>query len=184
VAGLVRGRALKTRLWVTTAQATREQARAAGYVQAIEAAGGEVVIDTCAVVAPMRYSVAFYRAFAGEVQSGLNPILQNGLKPVMVDVELGTYDAIPARLREAVGPRTRAFMMAHTLGNPFDLGTVQDYFDAGFLVEHLRNAVQPQHRMVDEQRIDPRQQPAARAGQVAMEDRVHAADLARREAGR
>ena len=56
----------------------------------------------------------------------VNPILQNGLKPVMVDVELGTYDAIPARLREAVGPRTRAVMMAHTLGNPFDLGTVQE----------------------------------------------------------
>ena len=56
----------------------------------------------------------------------INPILQNGLKPVMVDVELGTYDAIPDRLREAVGPRTRAVMMAHTLGNPFDLDTVQE----------------------------------------------------------
>jgi CDP-6-deoxy-D-xylo-4-hexulose-3-dehydrase len=56
----------------------------------------------------------------------VNPILQNRLKPVMVDVELGTYDAIPDRLREAVGPKTRAIMMAHTLGNPFDLGVVQD----------------------------------------------------------
>ena len=56
----------------------------------------------------------------------VNPILQNGLKPVMVDVELGTYDAISDRLREAVGPRTRAVMMAHTLGNPFDLDTVQE----------------------------------------------------------
>lgn len=54
----------------------------------------------------------------------VNPILQNRLKPVMVDVELGTYDAIPDRLREAVGPRTRAVMMAHTLGNPFDLDAV------------------------------------------------------------
>lgn len=56
----------------------------------------------------------------------VNPILQNGLKPVMVDVELGTYDAIGDRLREAVGPRTRAVMMAHTLGNPFDLALVQE----------------------------------------------------------
>ena len=56
----------------------------------------------------------------------VNPILQNRLKPVMVDVELGTYDAIPDRLREAVGPKTRAIMMAHTLGNPFDLGVVQE----------------------------------------------------------
>ena len=55
----------------------------------------------------------------------VNPILQNRLKPVVVDVELGTYDAIPAMLEEAIGPKTRAVMMAHTLGNPFDLATVQ-----------------------------------------------------------
>jgi CDP-4-dehydro-6-deoxyglucose reductase, E1 len=55
----------------------------------------------------------------------VNPILQNGLRPVVVDVELGTYDAKSDMLREAVGPKTRAIMMAHTLGNPFDLDTVQ-----------------------------------------------------------
>ena len=55
----------------------------------------------------------------------VNPILQHGLRPVVVDVELGTYDAISERLREAVGPKTRAIMMAHALGNPFDLDTVQ-----------------------------------------------------------
>ncbi|NTW41231.1 MAG: lipopolysaccharide biosynthesis protein RfbH [Cellulomonadaceae bacterium] len=56
----------------------------------------------------------------------LNPIIQNGLKPVFVDVELGTYDAIGDQLREAIGPKTRAIMMAHTLGNPFDLDLVQE----------------------------------------------------------
>jgi len=56
----------------------------------------------------------------------INPIIQNGLKPVVVDVELGTYDAIPSMLQEAVGPKTRAIMMAHTLGNPFDVATVQE----------------------------------------------------------
>ena len=56
----------------------------------------------------------------------VNPIIQNNLRPVVVDVELGTYDAIAERLREAVGPKTRAIMMAHTLGNPFDLQVVQD----------------------------------------------------------
>ena len=59
----------------------------------------------------------------------LNPIIQNGLRPVLVDIELGTYNAIPERLRQAVGPKTRAIMMAHTLGNPFDLGTVQELCD-------------------------------------------------------
>ena len=56
----------------------------------------------------------------------VNPIFQNGMHPVVVDVELGTYDANVNRLREAVGPKTRAIMMAHTLGNPFDLTTVQE----------------------------------------------------------
>lgn len=56
----------------------------------------------------------------------VNPIIQNGLRPVVVDVDLGTYDAKSEMLREAVGPKTRAIMMAHTLGNPFDLNTVQE----------------------------------------------------------
>jgi len=56
----------------------------------------------------------------------VNPIVQNGLRPVMVDVELGTYDAMADRLREAVGPKTKAVMMAHTLGNPFNLDLVTE----------------------------------------------------------
>jgi len=54
----------------------------------------------------------------------LAPIVQNGLVPVFVDVNLGTYTADPDQLRAAVGPRTRAIMMAHTMGVPFDLDTV------------------------------------------------------------
>jgi CDP-6-deoxy-D-xylo-4-hexulose-3-dehydrase len=56
----------------------------------------------------------------------VNPIVQNGLRPIVVDINLGTYDANSDLLREAVGPKTKAIMMAHTLGNPFDLGTVQE----------------------------------------------------------
>ncbi len=54
VAGALRGKRLATRLWVTTGEITRQAAAELGYVQIIEAAGGEVVADTCAVVAPMR----------------------------------------------------------------------------------------------------------------------------------
>ncbi|HEX8993111.1 MAG TPA: DegT/DnrJ/EryC1/StrS family aminotransferase, partial [Anaerolineales bacterium] len=54
----------------------------------------------------------------------LAPIVQNGLIPVFVDVNLGDYTAIPARLEEAIGARTRAIFMAHTMGVPFDLDTV------------------------------------------------------------
>ncbi|MGI8497663.1 MAG: lipopolysaccharide biosynthesis protein RfbH [Gemmatimonadaceae bacterium] len=56
----------------------------------------------------------------------VNPLIQNGLVPVFVDIELGTYNVDPSRLDAAIGPRTRAIMLAHTLGNPFDLGTVMD----------------------------------------------------------
>jgi CDP-6-deoxy-D-xylo-4-hexulose-3-dehydrase len=55
----------------------------------------------------------------------VNPIIQNGLKPVVVDVDLDTLDANAARLEEAISSKTKAIMMAHTLGNPFDLDTVQ-----------------------------------------------------------
>jgi CDP-6-deoxy-D-xylo-4-hexulose-3-dehydrase len=56
----------------------------------------------------------------------VNPIYQNRLTPVFVDAELGTYDANMDQVREAIGPKTRAIVMAHTLGNPFDLGTVME----------------------------------------------------------
>ncbi|MBI5839238.1 MAG: lipopolysaccharide biosynthesis protein RfbH [Chloroflexi bacterium] len=52
------------------------------------------------------------------------PMVQNRLVPVFVDVNLGDYTAIPARLEEAIGPKTRAIAMAHTMGVPFDLDTV------------------------------------------------------------
>jgi CDP-6-deoxy-D-xylo-4-hexulose-3-dehydrase len=55
----------------------------------------------------------------------VNPIIQNGLRPVVVDVDLDTLDANSTRLEEAISPKTKAIMMAHTLGNPFDLDTVQ-----------------------------------------------------------
>ena len=54
----------------------------------------------------------------------LAPILQNRLVPVFVDVNLGDYNAIPKELEKAMGKKTRAIMMAHTLGVPFPLDTV------------------------------------------------------------
>ena len=56
----------------------------------------------------------------------LNPILQNQLVPVFVDVNLGDYTSIPERLADAIGPKTRAVMMAHTMGVPFHLDAVMD----------------------------------------------------------
>jgi CDP-6-deoxy-D-xylo-4-hexulose-3-dehydrase len=58
--------------------------------------------------------------------STVAPIVQNGLVPVFVDVRLGDYNADPDQLRAAVSHRTRAIMLAHTLGVPFDLDTVME----------------------------------------------------------
>lgn len=54
----------------------------------------------------------------------VNPIFQNGLRPVFVDVEIPTYNLDVALLDAALSPRTRAVMLAHTLGNPFDVEAV------------------------------------------------------------
>ncbi|HWU02011.1 MAG TPA: lipopolysaccharide biosynthesis protein RfbH [Novosphingobium sp.] len=54
----------------------------------------------------------------------VNPSLQYGLKPVIVDVDIPTYNIKPEMIEAAVSDKTRAIMIAHTLGNPFDLGEV------------------------------------------------------------
>ncbi|MSM40079.1 MAG: lipopolysaccharide biosynthesis protein RfbH [Geobacter sp.] len=57
------------------------------------------------------------------------PIIQYGAVPVFVDVALPTYNIDTTQLEAAVSPRTRAVMVAHTLGNPFDLATVKAFCD-------------------------------------------------------
>ncbi len=54
----------------------------------------------------------------------VNPILQNNLVPVFVDVHIPTYNVDVTQLEAALSDRTRAIMIAHTLGNPFDLAAV------------------------------------------------------------
>ncbi|MDD3884412.1 MAG: lipopolysaccharide biosynthesis protein RfbH [Gallionella sp.] len=54
----------------------------------------------------------------------VNPILQYGAVPVFVDVQLGTYNIDPAKIEAAISPKTKAIMLAHTLGNPYDLGVI------------------------------------------------------------
>src|SRR6185312_16416324 len=51
-------------------------------------------------------------------------ILQNGLVPVFVDIDIPSYNAIPSLVEEAVSKDTRAIMMAHTLGNPYNLSEI------------------------------------------------------------
>jgi len=57
----------------------------------------------------------------------VNPILQNNLIPVFIDVQIPTYNVDVNYLEAALSPRTRAILIAHTLGNPFDLDTVTEF---------------------------------------------------------
>lgn len=56
----------------------------------------------------------------------VNPLLIWGMVPVFVDVDIPTYNVIPDRVEEAITERTRAIMVAHTLGNPFDAARLAD----------------------------------------------------------
>jgi CDP-6-deoxy-D-xylo-4-hexulose-3-dehydrase len=56
-----------------------------------------------------------------------NPIVQNGLKPVLLDVELGTYNINAEHLRSALSEKTRAIMLPHAFGNPNEMDAVMDF---------------------------------------------------------
>ncbi len=54
----------------------------------------------------------------------VNPIIQNGLTPVFVDIDIPTYNPRPDHIEQAIGPKTKAIVLAHTLGNPFDVNAI------------------------------------------------------------
>ena len=54
----------------------------------------------------------------------INPILQNGLIPVFIDCEIGTYNINADLIEEAITPKTKAIFLAHTLGNMFDIDKI------------------------------------------------------------
>jgi CDP-6-deoxy-D-xylo-4-hexulose-3-dehydrase len=56
----------------------------------------------------------------------LNPALLYGVVPVFVDVDIPTYNIDVTKIEQAITPKTKAIMIAHTLGNPFDVATVAE----------------------------------------------------------
>ncbi|MEI7498654.1 MAG: lipopolysaccharide biosynthesis protein RfbH [Candidatus Falkowbacteria bacterium] len=57
----------------------------------------------------------------------INPIIQNGLVPVFIDVELGTYNPNFEQIKAAVTSKTKAVIIAHTLGNPYDVEQIAEF---------------------------------------------------------
>ncbi len=82
------------------------------------------------------------------------PILQHGCVPVFVDVSIPQYNIDPALLESAVSPRTKAVMLAHTLGNPFDIARVRTFCDAHglWLVEDNCDALGSRYTLGDKTR--------------------------------
>jgi len=79
----------------------------------------------------------------------VTPILQYGAVPVFVDVTIPQYNIDVSRLEEALSDRTKAVMIAHTLGNPFDLGEVKSFCDKHglWLVEDNCDALGSRYKM-------------------------------------
>jgi CDP-6-deoxy-D-xylo-4-hexulose-3-dehydrase len=73
----------------------------------------------------------------------INPILQNDLVPVFIDVQVPTYNVDVNQLEAALSPKTQAIILAHTLGNPFDLENVTAFANKHnlWLVEDCCDAV-------------------------------------------
>lgn len=59
----------------------------------------------------------------------VNPILMWGMVPVFVDVDIPTYNIDVDAVEAAITPKTRAIMVAHTLGNPFDVRAIKELCD-------------------------------------------------------
>ncbi len=78
----------------------------------------------------------------------VNPIIQHGLVPVLIDAELETYNIDVSQLEPALSDRTRAVVLAHTLGNPFELDAVTAFARAHdlWLVEDCCDAVGSTYR--------------------------------------
>jgi CDP-6-deoxy-D-xylo-4-hexulose-3-dehydrase len=80
---------------------------------------------------------------AASFPTTVNPIVQNGWIPVFVDIELGTYDVTVERIASAITDRTRAVVLAHTMGFPFDAPAIRALCDEHdlFLVEDCCDAL-------------------------------------------
>jgi CDP-6-deoxy-D-xylo-4-hexulose-3-dehydrase len=78
----------------------------------------------------------------------VNPVIQNGLVPVFVDIQVPTYNVDPSQLEAAFSERTRGVMLAHTLGNPFDLDSVRAFVQKHklWLIEDCCDAVGAKYR--------------------------------------
>lgn len=85
----------------------------------------------------------------------VSPMIQYGAVPVFVDVAIPQYNIDPTKLEEAVSSRTKAVMLAHTLGNPFDLKALKDFCEKHnlWLIEDNCDALGSRYTIDGEDRL-------------------------------
>lgn len=85
----------------------------------------------------------------------VSPMIQYGAVPVFVDVAIPQYNIDPTKLEEAVSSKTKAVMLAHTLGNPFDLKAMKDFCEKHnlWLIEDNCDALGSRYTIDGEDRL-------------------------------
>lgn len=127
--------------WLTSGHYTDEFEKALGeylgirYVSLVNSGSSANLLAFMALTSPLLGERAVNRGdevitVAAGFPTTVAPIIQYGAVPVFVDVTIGQYNIDVSLLEKALSEKTKAVMLAHTLGNPFDLKAVKAFCDA------------------------------------------------------
>lgn len=146
--------------WLTSGRYTEEFEKALGaylnikYVSLVNSGSSANLIAFMALTSPLLGDRQIKRGdevitVAAGFPTTVTPIIQYGAVPVFVDVTIGQYNIDTSMLEEALSDRTKAVMIAHTLGNPFDLKAVKSFCDRHnlWLIEDNCDALGSQYNM-------------------------------------
>ena len=126
--------------WLTMGRYTREFEKSFGeylgvrFVSAVTSGSSANLIAFMALTSPLLGERRIRKGdevitVAAGFPTTITPIINYGAVPVFVDVRIPQYNIDVTRLEEALSEKTKAVMIAHTLGNPFDLRAMKDFCD-------------------------------------------------------
>jgi len=140
--------------WLTTGRYAEEfESKFATYMQQrscmlVNSGSSANLVALSALTSPLLKNKRLQRgdeviSVAAGFPTTVNPVVQNGLIPVFVDVELDTFNVKVSAIENALSDKTKAIMLAHTLGNTFDLNAVKAIADKHglYLIEDCCDAV-------------------------------------------
>lgn len=126
--------------WLTSGRYTSEFEKKLGdylnvpYVSFVNSGSSANLLAMSALMSPLLEDRQIVKGdevitVAGGFPTTIAPIIQLGLVPVFVDIDIPTYNINTALLEKAYSSKTKAVFLAHTLGNPFDVKEVKDFCD-------------------------------------------------------